>query len=97
MRIRDRLFASQPSFSFEFFPPKTEEGEAALFHAIEDLLPLEPAFVSVTYGAGGSTRGRTVELARRIRNELGAEVMAHITCGRLKGSTNSSTMITIFE
>jgi methylenetetrahydrofolate reductase (NADPH) len=80
VRIRDRLFGNQPCFSFEFFPPKTDEGTAALFRAIEDLRSLEPGFVSVTYGAGGSTRGRTVELARRIKDEIGVEVMVHLTC-----------------
>lgn len=80
MRIRDRLFGNEPCFSFEFFPPKTDEGVAALFRAVEDLVPLEPGFVSVTYGAGGSTRGRTVELARRIKEEVGVEVMVHLTC-----------------
>ena len=80
MRIRDRLFGREPCFSFEFMPPKTAEGEATLFRALEDLLPLQPGFVSVTYGAGGSTRGKTVELTARIREKLGVDAMAHLTC-----------------
>jgi methylenetetrahydrofolate reductase (NADPH) len=83
MRITERL-ASQPVFSFEFFPPKTDEGESALMRTIETLRPLDPAFVSVTYGAGGSTRVRGVDVAKRIKTELGLEVLAHVTCS---GST----------
>jgi methylenetetrahydrofolate reductase (NADPH) len=69
-----------PVFSFEFFPPKTPEGEANLYAAIEQLRPLDPAYVSVTYGAGGSTRGKTLEIVSRIRDEFGLEAMAHFTC-----------------
>ena len=61
MRILDRLTSPDPCFSFEFFPPKTDEGVANLFRTLEDLVHLEPGFVSVTYGAGGSTRSRTVD------------------------------------
>lgn len=80
MRIRDRLFRSEPCFSFEFFPPKNREGEAQLLRSIDDLLPLGPDFVSITYGAAGSSRDRTVALARRLSADLGLEVMAHLTC-----------------
>ncbi len=80
MRIRDRLSGSNPCFSFEFFPPKDRTGEAQLLRAIDELLPLGPDFVSITYGAGGSTRTRTVSLARRLSADLGLEVMAHLTC-----------------
>ncbi len=78
----DRILseASGPVFSFEFFPPKTPEGERNLYTAIEKLRPLEPAYVSVTYGAGGSTRGKTLEIVSRIRDEYGLEAMAHFTC-----------------
>ena len=81
MRI-DQLItgASEPQFSFEFFPPKTEEGEENLFEAVEQLVPLEPAFISVTYGAGGSTRDKTIEIVSRIRDEYGIEAMPHFTC-----------------
>ncbi|QSQ27318.1 methylenetetrahydrofolate reductase [NAD(P)H] [Pyxidicoccus parkwayensis] len=80
MKIRNRLNPSNPCFSFEFFPPKTDEGVANLFKTLEDLAPLQPGFVSVTYGAGGSTRDRTVELVTRIKQETGIEAMAHLTC-----------------
>ncbi len=68
-------------FSFEFFPPKSEKGWDRLFRSIgEDLLPLEPAYVSVTYGAGGTTRDHTHRLVTRIQNEFGLTVVAHLTC-----------------
>jgi methylenetetrahydrofolate reductase (NADPH) len=70
----------QPVFSFEFFPPKTDEGVRQLFETISRLRELEPTFVSVTYGAGGSVRARTVELVTRIRRELDIEPVAHLTC-----------------
>ena len=80
MKITEALQRRKPFFSFEFFPPKNDEGVRLLFEAIARLRPVEPAFVSITYGAGGSTRARTVELAKRIQNELGLDVMAHVTC-----------------
>ncbi len=69
-----------PVFSFEFFPPKTPEGERQLLATVEALRPLAPAFVSVTYGAGGSTRRRTVELVTRLKREVEVEAVAHVTC-----------------
>ena len=80
MLIRDRLAHKRPVFSFEFFPPRTPKGEANLLRSLERLAPLEPDFVSVTYGAGGSTRERTVELVTRIKSEFGIEPVAHLTC-----------------
>jgi methylenetetrahydrofolate reductase (NADPH) len=81
MRIDDILRADgEPTFSFEFFPPKTEEGERNLYNALAELKPLEPAYVSVTYGAGGSTRDKTIEIVSRIKQEYGLEAMAHFTC-----------------
>ena len=81
MRITDALHTTpDPVFSFEFFPPKTEEGVAQLFEAVEALRPLEPDYVSVTYGAGGGTRDGTVEIATRIKQEYGIETMAHLSC-----------------
>jgi methylenetetrahydrofolate reductase (NADPH) len=81
MRIDD-LFASKPEpvFSFEFFPPKTPEGEQNLFRALEDLAALEPDYVSVTYGAGGSTRDKTLEIVSRLKRDFSLEAMAHFTC-----------------
>ena len=72
--------ADKPSVSFEFFPPKTLEMEKALWDALCDLAPLEPAFVSVTYGAGGTTRERTHATVSRIVKETGLTVAAHLTC-----------------
>jgi methylenetetrahydrofolate reductase (NADPH) len=80
MRIDELFGREEPVFSFEFFPPKTPEGEANLFAAIEELQGLDPAYVSVTYGAGGTTRDKTLEIVTRIRREHGLEAMAHFTC-----------------
>jgi len=80
MRISDILAVPEPCFSFEFFPPKTDEGTAVLFETVSTLRSLEPSFVSITYGAGGGTRARTLELSQRIRRELHVETMAHVTC-----------------
>src|SRR5436309_2998833 len=80
MRIDEILAARGPVFSFEFFPPKTEIGERNLYAALGELRMLEPSFVSVTYGAGGSTRTKTIEIVKRIREQYGLEAMAHFTC-----------------
>ena len=72
--------AGPPRISFEFFPPKTQEMEERLWAAIKRLEPLRPRFVSVTYGAGGSTRERTHSTVRRIRQETALEPAAHLTC-----------------
>ena len=80
MKIRSRLNPSRPCFSFEFFPPKTPEGEAQLWATLEDLRGLDPGFVSVTYGAGGGTRDRTIDLVTHIKERTGIEAMAHLTC-----------------
>ena len=81
MRI-DQIIAEadDPVFSFEFFPPKSDAGERVLGLALESLRQLEPDFVSVTYGAGGSSRTRTLELTKWIKQELGIEAMAHLSC-----------------
>ncbi|HTD34427.1 MAG TPA: methylenetetrahydrofolate reductase [NAD(P)H] [Candidatus Elarobacter sp.] len=80
MRISEKLGTRRPFFSFEFFPPRDDAAEQSLFRTIETLKPLDPGFVSITYGAGGSTRVRTVEIAKRLRSEAGFDVMAHVTC-----------------
>jgi len=80
MRIDRILGLGQPTVSFEFFPPKTDAGFVALFRTIDELRPIRPSYVSVTYGAGGSTRAKTVELVERIQRDLGIRSMAHLTC-----------------
>ena len=80
MRISEALASIRPFFSFEFFPPKDEAASNQLMQAAAALAALRPAFVSITYGAGGSTRTRTIELAKRFKDELGLNVMAHVTC-----------------
>jgi methylenetetrahydrofolate reductase (NADPH) len=80
MHISEILSQNQPSCSFEFFPPKTEPGAARLFDTIRTLEPLKPAFVSVTYGAGGSTRELTHELVIKIRTSTSIETIPHLTC-----------------
>ncbi len=80
MKIKDMFHVDGPVISFEFFPPKTDEGTEALYRTVETLGPCKPSFVSVTYGAGGSTRDRTLQLVARIKRDLGLEAMAHLTC-----------------
>src|SRR3954451_2648527 len=83
MRIDERLASgSEPSFSFEFFPPKTDAGERNLGRALAELSRLKPTFVSVTYGAGGSLeqRSKTVDIVSHIKRDYGMEAMAHFTC-----------------
>jgi methylenetetrahydrofolate reductase (NADPH) len=79
MRIDRILDERQPVFSFEFFPPKTDKGEENLRTALDDLKDDAPAFVSVTYGAGGSTRDKTVEIVKSIKQDYGIEAMAHFS------------------
>jgi len=80
MHIRDLFSLGRPAFSFEFFPPRSEEAASQLERTISDLRSLEPSFVSVTYGAGGSTREKTIDIVSRIRRDTGIEAMAHLTC-----------------
>ena len=80
MKVVDLFAGGDPVVSFEFFPPKTEEGVDALYETVKALRPCRPSFVSVTYGAGGSTRDRTLELVARIQRELEITTMAHLTC-----------------
>jgi len=78
--MREAMAAHTPSYSFEFFPPKDDEGETRLWQAIRELEPLDPTFVSVTYGAGGSTRDRTIRITERIASETTLTPVAHLTC-----------------
>jgi methylenetetrahydrofolate reductase (NADPH) len=80
MRIDRILEATHPVFSFEFFPPKTDEGQRNLEDALADLRKDNPDYASVTYGAAGSTRERTVEVTKWIKADLGLEAMAHLSC-----------------
>src|SRR5437764_12154363 len=80
MRIDQILGLGRPTVSFEFFPPKTDAGFAQLYSTIGELHAIKPSYVSVTYGAGGSTREKTVDLVQRIQRELKIRAMAHLTC-----------------
>jgi methylenetetrahydrofolate reductase (NADPH) len=80
MKIRDLFRFQAQTFSFEFFPPKTQEDADELFVRVQELKPLGPSFISVTYGAGGSTRRNTIDLVCRLQAELGMLGMAHLTC-----------------
>jgi methylenetetrahydrofolate reductase (NADPH) len=80
MKINSIPFENGPIYSFEFFPPKNDDGFSQLFETIGNLKSWNPGYVSVTYGAGGSTRSKTIELATRIKHDIGIETMAHLTC-----------------
>jgi methylenetetrahydrofolate reductase (NADPH) len=92
MKVAELFAKGAPVISFEFVPPKTERGHESLLAAIAELKRLDPAFVSVTWGAGGSTRRRTVELTIQIQQELGVTSMAHMTC---VGSTRAQIAETL--
>lgn len=79
MRISEALARTRPFFSFEFFPPRSDEAYAQVLQTVDLLKPLRPGFVSVTYGAGGSTRSRTIEISKEIQQRTGITVMAHVT------------------
>ena len=80
MQVSTLFGRKKPTFSFEFFPPKTPKASEELFNTIRDLIPLSPSYVSITYGAGGSTRDLTHELVLRLRNETRLTVVSHLTC-----------------
>ena len=80
MRVDEIIAAQRPTFSVEFFPPKTAEATEQLYETARALEHLEPDFVSVTYGAGGATRDGTVEITRALKDEIGFETMAHLSC-----------------
>ncbi len=80
MKISE-ILKNKATISFEIFPPKNKTGDiSSIYHTVEELVKLQPDFISVTYGAGGSTKGRTVEIASKIKNEYGIESVAHLTC-----------------
>ncbi len=93
MKIATALQAGKQACSFEFFPPKTDAGVEKLLDTARTLLPLKPLFVSVTYGAAGSSRERTIEVAKRIKRELGLEVLVHVTCI----GSSLATLRTLFD
>ena len=80
MHISDILVSHNPAISFEFFPPKTQKASEELFGSISALMPLKPAYVSVTYGAGGTTRERTHDLVVKLRRETDLTIVSHLTC-----------------
>ena len=80
MKISECYRKQKPTISFEFFPPKTEEGEKKLFQTVTDLKRLMPSFVSVTYGAMGNTQANTLRIVEEIKHKIGLEVAAHLTC-----------------
>jgi methylenetetrahydrofolate reductase (NADPH) len=96
MRIPEMIASRRPVFSAEFFPPKSDEGRESLIETARELASLDLDFVSVTYGAGGSTRDGTVEITEALKNEVGLEVMAHLSC---VGETEAgiATMLDRFE
>ena len=77
--LHERLASGDPVYSFEFFPPRTDEGERTLWRAIRELEPLRPSIVSITYGAGGTTRDTTVAVTERVATETTLLPMAHLT------------------
>ena len=92
MRIDEIIASRRPTFSVEFFPPKTDEGSEQLYATARDLRELEPDFVSVTYGAGGATREGTVEITKALKDDLGLETMAHLSC---VGETTDGLSVTL--
>ncbi len=92
MRIDQILDTKRPLFSVELFPPKSEEATEQLFATARSLAELEPDFVSVTYGAGGSTRDGTVEITKALKQDLGLETMAHLSC---VGETTEGLAVTL--
>ncbi|MEI7750956.1 MAG: methylenetetrahydrofolate reductase [NAD(P)H] [Candidatus Omnitrophota bacterium] len=80
MKISEYYKKQKHTISFEFFPPKTAEGETKLFQTVADLKKLAPSFVSVTYGAMGNTQANTLRLVEEIKHTIGLEVAAHLTC-----------------
>lgn len=80
MKIRDILATTRPTISFEFFPPKDDKAMATLLETLAQLRQLRPSFTSCTYGAGGSTRAKTLEVTLKIKEQFDLEAMAHFTC-----------------
>lgn len=97
MKIVQQLKGTDTAYSFEFFPPKSAEGVDRLFATIAELEPFHPAYVSVTYGAGGSTRSLTRDLVRRVQADTGLEAMAHLTCVGVDSNELACTLDEFYE
>ena len=95
MKIIDLYQRRQPIISFEFFPPKTDRGMTGLLRTAQRLKELKPGFVSITYGAMGSTRDKTLDLVHRMKHELGLEAMSHLSCVGASAHTITSTLETL--
>lgn len=80
MRFREAYSPDKFAISFELFPPKTAAGEAEMFRHVEELVHFEPSYVTCTYGAGGSTRDKTLGIVEQVRRQFGLSVAAHLTC-----------------
>lgn len=90
MKLKDKINdwkGSEPFITFEYFPPKTDQGFANLLGRISRMLELHPIAISVTWGAGGTTRDRSLELARLAQSEYGAETILHLTCTNVQKGT----------
>ncbi len=87
MKISEFYKRQKHTISFEFFPPKTEEAEEKLFETAAQLQTLKPSFISVTYGAMGTTRANTLRIVSRIKKECGLEAAAHWTCAGRSAAT----------
>ncbi len=97
MKVIDFLKTNKKCFSFEFFPPKNDEDVAHLLETAASLRVLNPAFISVTWGAGGSTRGKTIDIVSSIKHKLNVETMAHLTCVGASRSDIDSVLKEIHE
>src|SRR3954453_5055552 len=80
MHLREAYPAGKFGISFELFPPKTDSGEVELFRHVAELVRFEPSYITCTYGAGGSTRDKTLGIVERVQREFGVPVAAHLTC-----------------
>jgi len=80
MRVHDAYQPDRVALSFELFPPKNDAAEVELFHQLRDLVTFEPSYITCTYGAGGSTRAKTLDVIERVRREFGLPVASHLTC-----------------
>ena len=92
MTLLEKLSSDSPHFSLEFFPPKKDMPIDTVYDTIAHLSSYSPVFVSVTYGAGGSSRERTIEIASHVKNAVGLEAIAHLTCAGADPSSISDTL-----